>query len=41
MNRLCAALGLLYDWPAPVAAVTPTLLFLTLALSMMWHQERR
>ena len=41
MNRLFAALGLLYDWPAPVAAVTPTLLFLTLALSMMWYQERR
>ena len=41
MNRLFAALGLLYDWPAPVAAVTPTLLFLTLALSMMYYQERR
>ena len=41
MNRLFAALGLLYDWPAPVAAVTPTLLFLALAVSMMWYQERR
>ena len=41
MNRLFGALGLLYNWPAPVAAVTPTLLFLTLALTMMWWQERR
>jgi lipopolysaccharide export system permease protein len=41
MNRLFAALGLLYDWPAPLAAVTPTLFFLTLALSMIWYQERR
>jgi lipopolysaccharide export system permease protein len=41
MNRLFGALGLLYDWPAPAAAVAPTLLFLTLALVMMWYQERR
>ena len=41
MNRLFGALGLLYGWPAPAAAVMPTLLFLTLALSMMWWQERR
>jgi lipopolysaccharide export system permease protein len=41
MNRLFGALGLLYDWPAPVAAVTPTLLFLTLAIAMMRWQERR
>jgi lipopolysaccharide export system permease protein len=41
MNRLFGALGLLYDWPAAVAAVTPTLMFLGLALGMMWHQERR
>jgi lipopolysaccharide export system permease protein len=41
MNRLFGALGLLYDWPAPVAAVVPTLLFLALALGMMWYQERR
>jgi lipopolysaccharide export system permease protein len=41
MNRLFGALGLLYNWPAPVAAVSPTLLFLTLALTMMWYQERR
>jgi lipopolysaccharide export system permease protein len=41
MNRLFGSLGLIYDWPASVAAVTPTLLFLALALSMMWLQERR
>jgi lipopolysaccharide export system permease protein len=41
MNRLFASLGLLYDWPAVVAAVTPTLIFLTLAVTMMWWQERR
>jgi lipopolysaccharide export system permease protein len=41
LNRLLGALGLLYDWPAPFVAVTPTLVFLTLALSLMWYQERR
>jgi lipopolysaccharide export system permease protein len=41
LNRLFAALGLLYDWPAPFAAVTPTLLFLAVALGMMHYQERR
>ena len=41
LNRLFGALGLLYDWPAAFAAVTPTLVFLTIALGMMWYQERR
>ena len=41
MNRLSGSLGLIYEWPALVAAVTPTLLFLALALVMMWFQERR
>jgi lipopolysaccharide export system permease protein len=41
LNRLFGALGLLYDWPAPVAAVTPTVTFLALAIGMMWYQERR
>ncbi len=41
MNRLFASLGLLYDWPAMVSAVTPTLIFLTLAITMMWRQEKR
>ena len=40
-NRLFASLGLLYGWPAVVAAVTPTLIFLALAVTMMWWQERR
>jgi lipopolysaccharide export system permease protein len=41
VNRLFAALGLLYDWPAPVAAMAPAVMFLALALTMMWYQERR
>ncbi len=41
LNRLFGAVGLLYDWPAPVAAVTPTVMFLALAIGMMWYQERR
>jgi lipopolysaccharide export system permease protein len=41
MNRLFGSLGLLYDWSAAVSAVTPTLVFLALALSLMWWQERR
>ena len=41
LNRLFGALGLLYDWPAPVAGVTPALMFLALAIGMMWYQERR
>lgn len=41
MNRLFGSLGLLYDWPASVSAVTPTVLFLALAVALMWRQERR
>jgi lipopolysaccharide export system permease protein len=41
MNRLFGSLGLLYDWPAVLSAVTPTLIFLALALGMMSWQERR
>jgi lipopolysaccharide export system permease protein len=41
LNRLFGSLGLLYDWPAIASAVTPTLAFLGLALTMMWWQERR
>jgi lipopolysaccharide export system permease protein len=41
LNRLFGALGLLYDWPAAVAAVTPTVTFFALAVGMMWYQERR
>jgi lipopolysaccharide export system permease protein len=41
LNRLFASLGLLYDWSAIASAVTPTLAFLGLALTLMWWQERR
>jgi lipopolysaccharide export system permease protein len=40
-SRLFGTMGLLYDWPAFAAAVTPTLLFLALALALLWQQERR
>lgn len=41
LNRLLGHLGLLNDWPPFASAVAPTLLFLGIALSMMWLQERR
>ena len=41
LNRLLGTLGVLYDWPAITSAITPTLIFLALALGMMWLQERR
>jgi lipopolysaccharide export system permease protein len=41
LNRLLATLGVLYDWPAIASAIVPTLVFLALALGMMWFQERR
>ena len=41
LNRLFGSLGLLYDWSAVFSAVTPTLMFFALALSLMWWQERR
>ena len=41
LNRLFSYLGLLNDWPAAVSALTPTLIFLTIAMGMMWWQERR
>ena len=41
LNRLFGSLGLLYDWSAVSSAVTPTLIFLAVALTMMWWQERR
>jgi lipopolysaccharide export system permease protein len=41
INRLFGSLGLLYDWPAMFAAVTPTLVFLALAVGTAWWQERR
>lgn len=41
LNRLFSYLGLLNDWPAFGSAVLPTLIFLSLAVGMMWWQERR
>jgi lipopolysaccharide export system permease protein len=41
LNRLFSHLGLLNDWPAAYSAVLPTAIVLTLALGMMWWQERR
>jgi lipopolysaccharide export system permease protein len=41
LNKLFSYLGLLYDWPAVFSAVLPTLIVLSIALGMMWWQERR
>ncbi|OGA38991.1 MAG: LPS export ABC transporter permease LptG [Betaproteobacteria bacterium RIFCSPLOWO2_12_FULL_62_13] len=41
LNRLFAHLGLLNDWPAPLSAILPTLIFLSIAMAMIWWQERR
>jgi lipopolysaccharide export system permease protein len=41
LNRLFGHLGLLNDWPPFASAIAPTLMFMGLALTMMWLQERR
>ncbi|HJQ63101.1 MAG TPA: LPS export ABC transporter permease LptG [Burkholderiales bacterium] len=41
LNRLFGHLGLLNDWPAMVSAIVPTLIFLSVAVGMLWLQERR
>jgi len=41
LNRLFSHLGLLNDWPPFVAALLPTTIFLSVAVGMMWWQERR
>ena len=41
LNRLFSHLGLLNDWPPSAAAVMPTVIFLSVAIGMMWWQERR
>lgn len=41
LNRLFSHLGLLNDWPAFGSAVLPTAIFLSIAIGMMWWQERR
>jgi lipopolysaccharide export system permease protein len=41
LNRLFGHLALLNDWPAIVSAIVPTLIFLSVAVTMIWWQERR
>jgi len=41
MNRLFGHLGLLYEWPPFIAAITPTLTFLAIAIALINVQERR
>ena len=41
LNQLSAHLGLLNEWPPQASALAPTVVFLCLALSMLWRQERR
>ena len=41
LNRLCSHLGLLNDWPPFGAAIMPTVIFLSVAMGMMWWEERR
>jgi lipopolysaccharide export system permease protein len=41
LGQLFRSFGLLYDWPAFLSAVIPTLLFLLLAVALMRRQERR
>ena len=41
LNRLFSHLGLLNDWPPFGAAIMPTVIFLLVAVGMMWWQERR
>ena len=41
LNRLFAHLGLLNDWPPLFSAIVPTLVFLSLAVGMIWWVERR
>jgi lipopolysaccharide export system permease protein len=41
LGRLFTFLGLLRDWPPFWSAILPTLMFLSLAVGMMWWGERR
>jgi lipopolysaccharide export system permease protein len=41
LNRLFSHLGLLNAWPAFASAIMPTVIFLVIAVGMMWWQERR
>jgi lipopolysaccharide export system permease protein len=41
LGRLFTYLGLLREWPPFGSAILPTLLFLSLAVTMLWWAERR
>ena len=41
LNQLAAHLGLINEWPPVASALMPTAVFLILAASMLWWQERR
>lgn len=41
LNRLFIHIGLLSDWPPPMSATVPTLLYLTAGLGMLVWMERR
>lgn len=41
LNKLFSHLGLLNEWPPIWAAIVPTLMFLSVAVGMLWRQERR
>jgi lipopolysaccharide export system permease protein len=41
LNKLFSHLGLLNDWPPVAAATIPTLILLSIAVGMLWWQERR
>ena len=41
LNRVFSHLGFLNDWPPLFSAITPTILFLTAGLTMLYYVERR
>ena len=41
LNRLFGHLGLLNEWPPVLSAILPALIFLSIAMMMLWWQERR
>ncbi|XZG70196.1 LPS export ABC transporter permease LptG [Chitinibacteraceae bacterium HSL-7] len=41
LNRVVVYLGQLNNWPAPLVVSLPTVLFMALALVMLWRQEKR
>ncbi len=41
LNGMFSSLGMINSWPPPIAAITPSLLFLTAAAVMLYMVERR